>query len=292
MFSYSKARTVFKYAARAALGAIVLYAIFGSQSSPRLSKGSTSSFSSGGHRVPKEMGASTTHWSIPSSPQGTVTPDHVKADIPAPPTPEEQVSSEGAGTKETVLDENENMDEFLKRLFEEDGIPLPDDLKDPLAPPPVQASISAEEQAEIKRLKDIETKEKREDITKRHTQWEKKLARAGEEELLDLMERVKAMRKAVVDDMRTKPEMFNLLRTMQEDGFKQVENTDKYLRKVSKDGKPDEEASSKWTKIVAKVQERLDARTVETTTHLQNWYKSVMLKEKGVVSFVVQQVIA
>jgi len=179
------------------------------------------------------------------------------------------------------------MDEFLKKLFEEDGIPLPDDLKDHATPPPPPKALTPEEEAEIKRLQAIETKEKRADITGRHTQWEKKLTRVGEEELQDLMEKVNGMRKSVVDNMRTKPEMFNLLKTMQEEGFKQVEKTDKYLQKIIKEGKKDEEVSSKWTKVVAKVQKGLDTRTIETTTYLQNWYRDVMLKEKEVVSFFV-----
>jgi hypothetical protein len=217
--------------------------------------------------------ATATYWSMPSAPEATVTPtSHGKHSYP----------SEGEGIKKTTLDENENIDDFLKDLFEDDGIPLPDDLKAPVAPS--QTPLSEDEKAEIQRLRDIQTKEKRADITKRHTQWEKKLAKAGEEELLELIEKVKVMRKTVVGSMQTNPEMFNLLKSMQEDGFKQVENTDKFLQKVKKDGSKEEEASSKWTKIVAKVQERLNARTTETTTYLQKWYKDVMQKEKAVVS--------
>ncbi|KIM33703.1 hypothetical protein M408DRAFT_18734 [Serendipita vermifera MAFF 305830] len=286
-FLVSKSRTVLKYTARAALGAIVLYAVFGSQSS----SGHLVAPSSEGGNTYGRNAAAATHWSVPSSPQATGTPDRVRdADAPAPPKPEDQIvfenlgaSPEGSETKETVFDEDGNMDEFLQKLFEEDGIPLPDDLKKPIVPPPsAQKSISEEEKAEIQRLKDIETKEKRADITARHTKWEKKLARAGEEELLELLEKIKEMRKAVVDSMRTKPEMFDLLKKLQEEGFKQVEQTEKYLQKIIKDAQKDEETSSKWTKIVAKVQERLDKRTVETTSYLHNWYQDVMKKEKVV----------
>jgi hypothetical protein len=246
--------------------------------------------------------AAATYWSMPSAPEATVTPDHIKkGNAPPSPQPEELLSepdagaaasstsyrkhshpSEGEGTKETTLDENENIDDFLKDLFEDDGIPLPDDLKAPVAPS--QTPLSEDEKAEIRRLQEIETREKRAEITKRHTQWEKKLGKAGEEELLELIERVKVMRRTVVESMRTKPEIFNLLNSMQEDGLKQVENTDRFLQKMKKDGSKEEEVSSKWTKIVAKVQERLNARTIETTTYLQKWYKDVMQKEKAVVS--------
>lgn len=228
--------------------------------------------------LPKKAAA--TYWSKPSAAEATATPEEATSSLFYG---EHSYPSRGERVKETTLDENENMDAFLKKLFEEDGIPLHEDLKTPAAPAP-QVPLSEDEKAEMQRLKDIETKEKRAELNERHTRWERKLTRVGEEELLKLMEQVKVMRKTVIESMRTSPEMFNLLKSMQEDGFKQVENTDRFLQKMKKEDKKEEEVSSKWTKIVAKVRERLDGRTIETTTYLQKWYLGVMQKEKIVVS--------
>jgi hypothetical protein len=300
----AQTRTIFRYAARAALGAILLYAVLGSYSSRDIPLcGVSQQYKALVALKSPPQKAAATYWSMPSAPEATVTPDHIKkGNAPPSPRPEELLSSEpdaeaaasstsygkhshpseGERIKETTFDENENIDDFLKDLFEDDGIPLPDDLKAPVAPS--QTPLSEDEKAEIRRLQEIETKEKRAEITKRHAQWEKKLAKAGEEELLELIEKVKVMRRTVVESMRTKPEMFNLLTSMQEDGSKQVENTDRFLQKMKKDGSKEDEVSSKWTRIVAKVQERLNARMIETTTYLQKWYKDVMQKEKAVVS--------
>lgn len=234
------------------------------------------------------------YWSTPSTPEATPSPNHVReAKKAASPVPEEGVSSQegpGApvtvstnddGVKQIVMDDDIDVDAFLAKLLAEDET-LTGDMPAAAQPAHAKKVLTEEEKEEEKRMKELETKMKREEITRRHTKWEKRLQEAGEEEELELLAKVAKMRTEVVDGMRSKPEMFELLKKMQSEGFKHIDNTEKYLNKMEKEGKPDEEAQKKWKTIVEKVSKKLDDRTIETSTYLQNWHREIMQKEKVV----------
>jgi len=265
--------------------------------SPRRSEGGATSFLSKRTAGYGARAVAATYWSIPSDPEATVAPDDGNTVTVTPSSePEKQAFSEshatagssstrGADPSETpglkreeggvkegsIQDEDESMDDFLKNLLEEeDDVPSASSIKPP-ASPPVRTPLTEEEKAEVKRLRDLETKEKRAEITSRHTEWEKKLTKTGEEELLVLLEKIKETRKEVVENMQTEPEMFILLKLVEETGLKQVENTNKFLKKLQKDGRKNEETLSKWTKVMAKVRERLSSQVIETTSRRRPW---------------------
>ncbi|KAG8821475.1 hypothetical protein FRC19_007736 [Serendipita sp. 401] len=303
-------RTAIKLTARMILASIILHALlsYGNTSQNRVQSPNLSSPAS----IYKP---DTTHWSTPSAPQGTITPDHVQdAEHPASPVPEDVVipdsddtiidametgtgESEGFKVTELASDKQEEIEEFIRRLLQEDKGNTEErnvvqdewvdsEEREVSLEEGEHRSSSArtkkteEELAMEKRLKDIETKEKRANIEGRHTRWEEKLEKAGAEELAELIQKARKIRQDVVQTMRTTPEMFDLLKKMQQDGTKHVYNTDKYLLKLKKEGVKDDAVKSKWEEIVRKVQKKLDEQTIETTTYLKNWYESVMRKEK------------
>jgi hypothetical protein len=278
-----------KYAARAALGAVVVYAVMG--------HGTMVTERDIEARGVSHVGPIPTYWSTPSNPEATPSSNQVEdakrvaAPIPeqvavplqeAPGAPVTHSTNEG-DAKETKTDDDADLEAFLKRLLEEEEgsqVPMPDRPQ----PPPPPKVLTEEEKAEQQRQKDIDTKLKRDDITRRHTKWEKRLQEAGQEEEEELLEKVRKMRMELVETMRTKPEMFQLLKKMQVDGLKHTENLERYLQKMQNDGEATEDVVNIWTQIVERVSRKLDDRTIETTAYLQNWHMEVIQKEKAVVS--------
>ncbi|KAG8835595.1 hypothetical protein FRC17_002187 [Serendipita sp. 399] len=307
---FLKGRTSIKLTARMILASMLLYALlnYGDMAPNRAHSSVASSHAS----IPK---ADVTYWSKPSAPRGTATPDHVQgSEHPAAPVPEDVFIPEhgdispdatetaaGGGSLDDKFFEidpdKEDFEELIQKLLKEAGtdtgeesIPIQYKEDQPPAPSQTTKTKSEEELAEEKRLKDLETKEKREAIEGRHTKWEEKIEKAGAAELADLMEAARKMRNDVVQGMRTTPEMFDLLKKMQQDGTKHIYNTDKYLVKLQKEGAKDDAVKSKWEEIVRKVQKKLDDRTIETTTYLKNWYEGVMKKEKVIFEAAAQKV--
>ncbi|PVG02097.1 hypothetical protein CPB86DRAFT_39819 [Serendipita vermifera] len=308
----NRIRTFTRYAARGLLAAVVIAVLFRGEDgfgSPLtgVSGRGTSNTNSASPVSGKDSSynfakPAATYWSTAAAQATTTTADHVKAANTPVPVPEEVVSdaqdavvdapeTAAAHGDESVLEKvahkvtefagetADEIDDFLQKLFEEDGI---EDKKaqEQAAPPPPKA-LTEEEKEEQKRLKEQETREKRADITGRHTKWEEKLEKAGQAEVDDMLEKIKNLRTEVVDSMRTKPEMFDLLKKMQQDGFKQVENTDKYLAKLQDNTANGPEAQKMWDKVLERVQKKLNDRTIEVSTFLQNWFRDVMQKEKA-----------
>ena len=214
-----------------------------------------------------------TYWSTPSTPEATLSPYHVEnANKAAAPIPDEKMK----------MGDDADVEAFLKELFAEEEISQEDKPDHP--PPPAQNVPTEEEKAEQQRQKEINTKLKRDDITRRHAKWEKRLQEAAQEEEEELLEKVRKMRMEVVDTMRTNPEMFQLLKKMQVEGLKHTEILEKYLQKMQNDGDTTEDTADIWKQIVDRVSRKLDDKTIETTTYLHNWHAEIVQKEKAVVS--------
>jgi hypothetical protein len=278
-----------KYAARAALGAVVMYAVLG--------HGAMTAGRDIRARSASHVGPNPTYWSTISTPEATPSPNHVgDANKAAAPIPDEVVvplqeapeapvtlSNNEYDVGEVKTDDDVDVEAFLKRLLEEEEISQ-ESIPDHLPPPPAPKVLTEEEKAEQRRQQEIKTKLKRDDITGRHTKWEKRLQEAAQEEEEELLEKVRKMRMEVVEAMRTKPEMFQLLKKMQVDGLKDTENLERYLKKMQSDGEATEDTANIWMQIVDRVSRKLDDKTIETTTYLQNWHAEIIQKEKAVVS--------
>lgn len=248
-------------------------------------------------RGASHVGPNPTYWSIPSTPEATPSPAHVEhANKAAAPIPEEVVvplqeapgapvahSNNEDDAKETKTDDDVDVEAFLKRLLEEEES-LKVDTPDHIQPPPAPKVLTEEEKAEQQRQQEIKTRLKRDDVTRRHTKWEKRLQEAAQEEEEELLEKVRKMRMEVVETMRTKPEMFQLLKKMQVDGLKHTENLERYLQKMESDGEATEDTADIWMQIVDRVSRKLDDKTIETRTYLQDWHGEIIQKEKAVVS--------
>lgn len=191
----------------------------------------------------------------------------------------ETPASANGGRKEAVLHEDDDVEAFLQQLLAEEETEQEE--KHDEQPPKQQ--LTEEEIAEQKRLLEIETKEKREDITGRHTKWEEKLRVAGKAKVAEMLITAREMREEVVAKMRTSPEMFDLVKKMQEAGMKQVEGAERVLQKMVDSKENDEAGAKKWNKVVEKIQQKLNSRTIETTEYLQTWFNDVMAKEKKLV---------
>lgn len=266
-----------KYAARAALGAMVIYIFLGAGSSEA------------GVVLPARAASKpepvATYWSAPSPPDATntvaaqtqeqiVLSDENAEDLP--------LAAGGGKAVHVDLNTQEDVDDFIAKLLAEDSDGS--DSAKAAQPPPPKKVLTEEEKAEEKRQKDLETQMKRKDITERHSKWEKRLKEEGRNAVDDLLEKVTAMRKDIVEKMRTTPEMFELLKTMQSDGMSHVHNTEKYLLKMQKEDKNGEGDRKLWETVLERVGKKVDEKTIEVTQYLQNWHANVMQKERDVVS--------
>jgi len=182
--------------------------------------------------------------------------------------------------KEEVAESNtegkEILEDFLAELFQE---PEGDS-----SAKPVQAEspkpLTEEEIAERKRRLEIETREKRIEITGRHAQWETRLEDRGKEILAELLKQVKGLRVHVSDDVKSNEEISKLLSGYENEANKAIKGIEVFLEKRINIGKKVEESVVKtWEDVLKKVQKKMTDKKREMEAEMQEYYNSYIDEE-------------
>ena len=179
-------------------------------------------------------------------------------------------------------EDKEALDDFLAELFQNDesdttAVPA-DPVQTPLAENPKPPT--EEEIAERKRLRAIETREKRIEITGRHAQWETRLEERGKEVLAELLENIKKLRARVSDDVSNNEEIAKLQKGYEDEANKAIKGVEAFFEKRIKTGKRVEESVVKtWEGVLSKVEKKIDDKKREVEKEMQEYYSAYIEDE-------------
>jgi hypothetical protein len=183
--------------------------------------------------------------------------------------------------------DKEVLEDFLAELFQNtEGEPSADpaDPANPVQTPLAQKpkSLTEEEIAERKRLLAIETREKRIEITGRHTQWEARLEERGKEELAELIKQVNELRAHVSNDVGNNEEISKLLNGFENEANRAIKGVEAFFEKRIKIGKKVEESVIKtWEDVLKKVDKKIDDKEREVEKEMQEYYNSYIEEESA-----------
>lgn len=181
-------------------------------------------------------------------------------------------------TESNNSEDKEILEDFLAELFQEpEGGSSAD---------PVQAErpkpLTEEEIAERKRRLEIETREKRTEITGRHAQWEARLEDRGKEILAELLKQVKELRVYVSNDIKKNQDISKLLSGYENEANKAIKGVEVFLEKRLKIAKKVEDSVMKtWEDVLNKVQKKIEDKKREVQAEMQEYYNSYIDEEAG-----------
>lgn len=179
-------------------------------------------------------------------------------------------------------EDKEALEDFLAELFqndESDSTAVPaDPVQTPLTESPTP--LTEEEIAERKRLRDIETREKRIEITGRHAQWETRLEEHGEEVLAELLKNINKLRARVSYDVSHNEEIAKLHKGYENEANKAIKGVEVFFEKRIKTGKRVEESVMKtWEDVLRKVEKKIDDKQREVEKEMQEYYSAYIEDE-------------
>lgn len=168
----------------------------------------------------------------------------------------------------------ETLEDFLAELFQEsEGESSAASVQTPEGQKP--KILTEEEIAEQKRRLEIETREKRIEITGRHAQWEQRLEERGKEVLAELLNQVKELRAYVSDDVENNEEISKLLSGYENEAAKAIKGVEAFFEKRIKIGKKVEESVVKtWEEVLRKVEKKVQDKKHEVDKEMQEYYNS------------------
>lgn len=190
-----------------------------------------------------------------------------------------------AVAESNTSEDKETLDDFLAELFPEGE--SSDNPADPVETPVPQnpKPLTEEEIAERKRLLAIETREKRIEITGRHTQWEVRLEERGKEILAEVLEQVNKLRAHVSSDVGNNEAISKLITGYENEANKAIKGVEAFFEKRIKIGKKVEESVVKtWEGILKKVGKKFDDKKREVEKEMQEYYNAYLEEEAEVAS--------
>jgi hypothetical protein len=206
-------------------------------------------------------------------------------DVPIDPLDHSVVETvQEVAAESNISEDKETLEDFLAELFQESADESPaDPVESPLAPN--HKTLTEEEIAERKRLLEIETREKRAEITGRHTQWEARLEERGKELLVELLNQVKELRAHVSNDVRNNEEISKLFSGYENEANKAIKGVEVFFEKRIKIGKEVEQSVVKtWEEVLKKVQKKIDEKKREVEKDMQEYYNSYIEEEMDYAS--------
>ena len=190
-----------------------------------------------------------------------------------------------AVAESNTSEDKETLEDFLAELFPEDE--SSDNPVDPVQTPVAQnpKPLTEEEIAERKRLLEIETREKRIEITGRHAQWEVRLEERGKELLAEVLEQVNKLRAHVSSDVGNNEEISKVIKGYENEANKAIKGVEAFFEKRIKTGKKVEESVVKtWEDILKKVGKKFDDKKREVEKEMQEYYNAYLEEEAEVAS--------
>ena len=184
--------------------------------------------------------------------------------------------------KSDASEDKEALEDFLAELFQDDEsdstvVPV-DPVQTPLSEAPKPRT--EEEIAERKRLRVIETREKRIEITGRHAEWETRLEAQGKEVLAELLNNVKNLRARVSDDVRNNEEISKLQSGYENEANKAIKGVEVFFERRIKTGKKVEDSVVKtWEDVLRKVEKKIDDKKHEVEKEMQEYYSAYIEDE-------------
>lgn len=206
-----------------------------------------------------------------------VTDEARSAAVSATSAVSETVSRAIPAPTKAVEEDDIDMDAFYAELGLDSGGGPTGSAAEFVAQP--EETESEEEKAEKRRLKEIETAQKRADITGRHTKWERELDEAMADGRKTLRKQLVAIRKAAVIDLKESKEIRKEVELLVEEAEKYLKGAEKYLKNLKREARRPEEKSTMWERVIEKVDSRFEERVSQTETVVNGWFNGVLNSE-------------
>lgn len=137
-----------------------------------------------------------------------------------------------------------------------------------------------EQIAERKRLKALDTAQKRAEIEGRHTKWEAELQAKIKSQRKALRKWLVKTRKDAAAELKAHQGIRDAIETLHAETEKALRGTEAYFTKVKKDDKKDETEKMKlWDRVVKKVEEKFEERVHSAGDIVNEWYEGVRVEE-------------
>lgn len=215
---------------------------------------------------------------VPSDASSSTEPPHsTMTDVNAGPiTPEPHVGTASESTTGAEAGpDDEDLDAFLRELGADEVGPEPE-----AVPEEPQHTESPEEAEERRRLKDLETAEKRADIARRHAEWEEKVKALTANQIAALPEIIQNIRSEAVAELTGG----NYPEVMRKDADRALKNTEAFVKKLLADSSNPEDKSVLLENLVNKVKKKFEDGAVATNGDIKNWWEGVREEEGSAVS--------
>ncbi|KAI0630587.1 hypothetical protein C8Q77DRAFT_1134116 [Trametes polyzona] len=157
------------------------------------------------------------------------------------------------------------------------------------APAPVETETEEEIEARLRARREKNAKN-REDIERRHTEWERQLAEKIAANKKALRKALVAIRKAATAELKEHVAIRKEVEDLVEDAGKFLRGAEKYLANLQKEARAHEEKKAIWDRVVSKVQEKFNDRLHQTEAIVNGWYQEVLDKELTEVNKVIEEV--
>lgn len=198
--------------------------------------------------------------------------------------PQETISA--AASVESELIEDDDLEAFLRDLGTEPNASSPADPAPEETPSEPQETETPEQAAERRRLKELETAERRAQIVGRHEKWERQIQDLTDKHvagLAGILQNHRAESIAALNAAKH-PE------TMQNDADKALKNTEAFIKKLVSDAGSEEQKVALLDNVVSKVKKRFEDGAGVLSSNIVTWWEGVRRAESEEIEKLVNEV--
>ncbi|TFY83656.1 hypothetical protein EWM64_g358 [Hericium alpestre] len=188
-----------------------------------------------------------------------------------------------------VVEEDIDLDVFAADLgLNDEEVKEPEEeTPEAVSPPP---AMSEEEIEEARRLKAVETAEKRRELTSRHADWEEKLEALIKESKKTLRKRLVALRKEAVAELKSSPLIRKTVDQLTAEADKFVKGAEAYIKNLKKNTGKGGERLTLWTRVIEKIENKFFDLLKNTEALMDKWTNEYIAKEQNEVNTITEEV--
>ncbi|KAI0358010.1 hypothetical protein OH77DRAFT_1421272 [Trametes cingulata] len=157
------------------------------------------------------------------------------------------------------------------------------------AAPPEETETEEEKEARLRARREKNAKN-REELERRHSEWERMLAERISANKKALRKALVALRKAAAAELKENTQVRKEIEDLVEDAEKFLRGAEKYMANLQKEGRANEEKKAIWARVISKVEDKFTERLHQTEAVVNGWYQGVLDQELAEVKKVTDEV--
>ncbi|KAI0369129.1 hypothetical protein BV20DRAFT_1053422 [Pilatotrama ljubarskyi] len=157
------------------------------------------------------------------------------------------------------------------------------------AAPPTETETEEEKEARLRARREKNAKN-REELERRHSEWERMLAERISANKKALRKALVALRKAAAAELKENTQIRKEIEDLVEDAEKFLRGAEKYMANLQKEGRANEEKKAIWARVISKVEDKFTERLHQTEAVVNGWYQGVLDQELAEVKKVTDEI--